>query len=370
MTLNLNGITRTSTFLALFCLSAVAMTTRSYFFVPSVNKGDVFAAVGDGKVKHFHPDGTLVSVLDTDLAGGETAGMAFDATGNLFATHFTGSQVFKFAAEDGNVQPFGSGYDASPESIVLNENGDLFIGQADGSQQVLSFSASGELLATYSPETERRGTDWIELAADQKTLFYTSEGVAVKRYDLTTQTQLPDFNIDPLPGSIAYALRILPQGGVIVADTEMIVRLDADGSLIQTYDAPDEDYWFAVNLDPDGQTFWSGNLGTGQVYRFDIESGTQLATWSSQAFTSLGGLTVYGEITVAQPFTLPRIPIWLPLVGIGLPILLLAWLLWRRGRKPKRRPTAPTRPSAPPPSRPQVPGERPRDRSGNVIRPD
>ncbi len=337
------------------------------------NRGDVFAAIGEGKIKRFTTDGKLLQTLDTGVGSGETAGMAFDKAGNLYATNFSASQVFKFSTEGTLIGAFGSGYSIHPESIVVDSAQKVYVGQADGSQQVRLFDPTGSLLATYDPQTERRGTDWIDLAADQKTLFYTSEGKSVKRYDVSAKKQLADFNTAPLPGSIAYALRILPKNsGVIVADTEVIVRLDANGKQVKTYDASGEDGWFAVNLDPDGKTFWSGNIHTGQVYRFNIETGAQVASWSAGPVTELGGLAVVGEITVSQPLTMPAIPPWIILPLIGVPLLGLGLFLWLRSRPARRgpigRPASVTRrpgttlapPAAPKSSRP----------AGKDIRPD
>jgi uncharacterized protein (TIGR03437 family) len=264
------------------------------------NTGDVFAAVGNGKVKRFSPTGTLLQILDSGSNSQDTAGMAFDPVGNLYSTQFTSNQVFKFDINGNLLGAFGSGLDAHPESIVIDKAQNFYIGHANGTRLMRKFNAAGTLLDTYALATEDRGSDWIDLAADQRTLFYTSEGKQVKRYDVVSKTQLPDFSTAPLTGSYAYALRILPGGGVIVADTQTIVRLDSSGNLVQTYDAPNEDNWFAVNLDPDGQTFWSGNLGTGKVYRFNIATGALLTSWDSGKFTSLSGLAVFGEITASQ----------------------------------------------------------------------
>ncbi|MBI3950757.1 MAG: DUF11 domain-containing protein, partial [Acidobacteria bacterium] len=268
--------------------------------------GDVFTAIGNGKVKRFSPTGTLLQTLDSGSGSRNTAGMGFDAAGNLYVTQFQANSVFKFDIGGNLIGPFGSGYDSHPESVAVDLAQNIYVGQADGSRQILKFNSAGTSLDTFSPATERRGTDWIDLAADQRTLFYTSEGKQVKRFDLVTKTQLPDFNSAPLPGSNAYALRILPGGGVIVADWESIVRLDASGNVVQTYDAPGDDMWFAVNLDPDGQTFWSGNFSTGQVYRFNIATGAVVASWNAGPFTELGGLAVFGEITAAQVLTISK----------------------------------------------------------------
>ena len=64
--------------------------------------------------------------------------------------------------------------------------------------------------------------------------FYTSEGKRFLRYETSTRTQLADFNEASLPGSIAYGIKLLPpfdgSGGVSLADSETIVRLDGAGN--------------------------------------------------------------------------------------------------------------------------------------------
>ena len=329
-------------------------------------RGEVFAATGNGEIKRFTPDGALLQTLESG-AGGQNAGMTFDKQGNLYLAHFEADQVYRFAPDGALLGTFGRGFNAHPESLVFDAAQNLYVGQADGSRQVLEFDSQGNLVATISLPTEGRGSDWIDLAADQKTLFYTSEGAAVKRYDLENQRSLADFNQAPLPGSVAYALRVLPDGGVLVADMDLLVRLDRDGKQVQTYDADGEDNWFAVNLDPDGKTFWSGNLGTGRVYRFEMNSGRQVSTWDAGAVGALGGLAVYGEITAA--LTLPAIPGWLPyLLGL-IPLGAgLAWLLRRRPR-PVRTSAPPRVGGAPPVHRPEPP-PRPRPPRGKTITPD
>src|SRR5207302_622394 len=78
------------------------------------------------------------------------------------------------------IGPFGGTYSESTESIVIDRSGNVFVGQPDGSRQVLMFSSTGALIGSYSPDPEDRGTDWIDLAADQCTLRYTSEGSSIK----------------------------------------------------------------------------------------------------------------------------------------------------------------------------------------------
>ncbi|MEL6823965.1 MAG: putative Ig domain-containing protein, partial [Calditrichota bacterium] len=124
---------------------------------------------------------------------------------------------------------------------------------------------------------------------------------AIYRYDVVNDTQLTPFTTT-LPGVAAYALRLLPGGGLLVADSEQIHRLDENANIVQSYDATGENTWFALNLDPDGTSFWSGDFSTANFYKFDIATGNILVgpvnTGTGPA--TLFGLSVFGEITVSQ----------------------------------------------------------------------
>jgi hypothetical protein len=55
---------------------------------------------------------------------------------------------------------------------------------------------------------------------------------------------------------------------------------------------------FALNLDPDGTSFWTGDIGGDDaVFRIDLASGAVLKTFSTFPGTELGGLAIFGEIT-------------------------------------------------------------------------
>jgi RHS repeat-associated protein/CSLREA domain-containing protein len=264
--------------------------------------GDIIASVSAGLVQHYDKTGNLLETLDTGL-GGLTTGCTFDATGNLYVTNFLANIVTKFSGPEPphtNLGEFGSSYYFDPESILHDENGDFYIGLADGITNIHKVDASGNLLEQFEVEIEQRGADWIDLSSDQRTMFYTSEGIRILRYDVVDNVQLPDF-VSSLPGSNAYALRILPDGGVLVADWQSVIRLDKDGNIVGTYDAVGDDGFFSLNLDPDGKSFWTGSITTGKLYKFDITTGgAPLLTITTNA-ASLGGVCIFGEITLAQP---------------------------------------------------------------------
>ena len=284
-------------------------------FVGPYQTGQVFVSDGSGDVDIFQPDGTMIGTLAT----GQTlsAGMAFDRAGNLYVSTFglpTG--VVEFDVNGTLVGPFGNfptadAATAFPESVLVTPSGNIFVGAAtsaftcgDGPPTptpvpAFEFSASGALQNAFNVLSECRGTDWVELLADQKTLLYTSEGLSIKSFNISTGVQNPDF-VDNLPGLSAYAFRQLPDGTVLVADSTVAIRLSAAGATLSTYTpSVAVNTLFALNLDPDGTSFWTADLESGNIFRFDIASGTQIATFlSPTAFAS--GLAVFGEKTAGN----------------------------------------------------------------------
>jgi hypothetical protein len=268
--------------------------------------GDVFVSVGNGLIQERTPSGALVRTLDTGKgAGALTAGLAFNPAGALYSADFfspnvtPASDVSRFNPADGSLTSFGSGYNADPESIVFDSSGNAYVGQADGTHNVLKFSPSGTLLATFAPAIEDRGTDWIDLASDGCTLYYTSEGTTVKTFNVCTNSQGPDFATGlPGPGE-AFAIKLLPAGGALVADSDSIVRLDSSGTVVQQYGTgesqpPINGKWFSLALDPSGTAFWAGDLFTGHVEKFRLSDGADLADFNTggPSGDAAGGLAV------------------------------------------------------------------------------
>lgn len=310
-------------------LFAGTVTTSDAAFV-SFEVGDVFASVGNGSVQQWRDvSGTWTLMgAGSDGKGGYTTGSTTDAAGNLYVTNFSANTVAKYDATGALVNAnwnVGAAGTASNESILFDKAGNAYIGHADGNADITKVDSTGANLTSYNVATEIRGSDWIDLAADQKTMFYTSEGFTIKRFDLSTNTQLADFAT--LPGEPAFALRLLSDGGLLVADSANILRLDSSGAITQTYDASGQNSWFALNLDANGTTFWSGDYGTGHFFAFDIASGAQLFdvnTSSSQLF----GLSVYGEKTEGGGGVGGKVPEPATMILLGSGLVGLA--AWRR----------------------------------------
>lgn len=251
----------------------------------------IYVGIVGGTVMQFASDGTALKTMSTGL-GGTVSGMAFDKSGILYATDFTAGNISKFDPKTGTlVGTFGSGFNCQPETIVFDGAGNAYVGQQGCSRSVLKFDPSGKLLATFQGKTEEQGNDDIDLSADQCTLLYTSEGPSVLRYDVCKNQQLTPFATGLKK---ALTLRILPDGGAIVADLADIVRLNSSGQIMTTYTASGEQCLYAVALDADGTTFWAGDYCSSNIYRFDIASGKQLVRFN----TGTPSGTVFG-ISVA-----------------------------------------------------------------------
>jgi cysteine-rich repeat protein len=269
-------------------------------------KGDVFTAVGDGKYNVFSNTGVFKETIDTGFSGEFTHGCAFNQdSSKLYTTVFSVSKVVVFNTTHPHavLQTIDSNPGLAPESIVFDAAGNFYVGHAYGDLKIHKYNASGTFLESYSAAIDVSGTNWIDLATNQCTLFYTSFGRLVKRFDVCTNTQLTDFAT--LPGyGYAYAFRLLPPGdgtgGLLVADYKNIKRLNGTGNVIQTYVADGSDVWFSLSLDPDGTSFWSGDVGTSNFYHFGIDSGNILGGPFSSGSSDLFGICLLGEVTAAS----------------------------------------------------------------------
>lgn len=298
--------------MATFLLAAASVASAQ----PAFRNGDVFAAGGDGKIRRFDSSGRLIQVIDDGLQGHKT-GMCFDAQGHLYATDFDARTMSKFDNRGRLVKRGWGGTFNQPESCVIDSQGFLYSGEVYGNPNMIrKFDLQGGPLGRFAPDIEGKGVDWIDLAADRCTILYTCEGAGIKRYDVCQGRQLPDF----ARGLQApcFALRIRDNGEVMVACHQRAYRLSPSGSVMRTYPLPGESQ-FAMNLDPDGISFWTGGIHTGNVYRINIETGAggsspvfqarirgsrenlleRLLNLGDQRVAVLGGLAVFGEPTAA-----------------------------------------------------------------------
>jgi len=250
------------------------------------NIGDIFAAVNAGRVQHYNAAGNLLETLNT-TQGGFTTGMGFDASQNLHVTNISANNLSTFNNQ-GVLQAGTCCTGSSPESVTINNAGNRIVTYVGGGIKVWN-SAGVQQGPTILPSAR---ADFGDLAADQQTFIFGQEGNSILTVNLNTGVQGPNFTTGTL--TQAFAMRILADGRVLVADRVNVKLLDTNGAVVGTYDITGEDSWFALNLNPDGTSFWSGNFDTGILYEFDIETGNHLDESTQIIDTGFPGFNLFG----------------------------------------------------------------------------
>ncbi len=268
-------------------IAAAAILTGGSASATAYQVGYVFASIGGGLVNVYDQSGNFVQTLNNGL-GGYTTGGTFDSTGNFYVTAFSANVVSKFDNNGNLVNASWATGLGSNESIVFDANDNAYIGNA-GSARILKVNSSGAQVAIYNA---LQNTDWIDLAADGITVLYSNEGSTIRQ--LNTSTLVDTVFTTGSYGQL-FAKRYLEDGGVLAASsTGNVYRWDADGMLVDTI-AVGIGSLFALNLDPDGTSFWTGVLAGQRIVKVDIATGNILQDWSTGT-GQLYGLTVYGEI--------------------------------------------------------------------------
>jgi len=264
--------------------------------------GDVFVAGAFGTVEWRLPDGTLNAILDTGTTDTLT-GMAFDAAGNLYVTAWMADRIHKFAPDGSLTGTFADGFNCTPESIDIDQAGYAFVGQAECSGDILKFSESGSLLASfdYAPP---QAANFVARFDDRCTLAHTSADLRIRRRDVCTGDTLADWG--SIPGGRAWDLAPLADGSLVVAADGNVVRM-VNGAATQVYDAPNENSWFGVALDPGGTSFWATVVVSSKVYRINIATGAVEASFQTNGPSlSAFGIAVFGERKPGLPEAAPK----------------------------------------------------------------
>ncbi len=254
-----------------------------------------------------------------------TAGSAFDASGNFYVTDDYSGQISKYDPNGALTGVFASGLQ-NPLSLVFDNSGNLYVGQQN-TPYIAEFNSSGQNTANIGPVTTgETGDDWIDLASDQCTFYYTTETNVVYRYSNCAGSvgQQSNFNAVPFPGARAFQVRILPDGGALVADTNSVLRLDSTGNVTEVYPCTAADQsalqaaypsanvvaalpdcggsLFSLAIDPSGTSFWAGDSYSGNIWQIGLASGQDMNEVNTGA-AFLYGLTVENgsEAAVTPP---------------------------------------------------------------------
>ena len=266
--------------------------------------GQVFASVGFSTVDVFDAQsGNQVTSLTDNTNEPFTVGSAFDSKGNFYVTDDINGDISEYSPDGQLLPTFATGL-SNPLSLVFDNQGNLYVGQ-QSTPYIAEFAPDGTRLANIGPlATERLGDDWIDLSSDECTFYYTTEGTDILRYNKCTNTQLPNFNQQPLPGNNAFQVTILQDGDVLVADSSAVYMLDQNGNVIQTYSCdsiPDcGGQLFGVVVDPSGTSFWTADSFSGNIWQINMATG-QVMQEINTSTAYLYGLSVDGQLTAAVP---------------------------------------------------------------------
>ena len=190
-------------------LATVLLAAAGIVFTPGgaahadtvFQSGQVFASTGFSNVGVYDAaSGNQLTTLTDDTGEPYTTGSAFDSSDNFYVTDDTSGDISEFSPTGAPMGQFATGLQ-NPESLVFDSSGNLYVGQQT-TPYVAEFTPSGQRLDDIGPlQTELYGDDWIDLSSDQCTLYYTTEGTDILRYDKCTNTQLPNFNPVPSAGT-------------------------------------------------------------------------------------------------------------------------------------------------------------------------
>jgi hypothetical protein len=286
---------------------------------------DVFASVGNSQVQVFDSQsGNVLDTLTDSTAGAPnfpagsgdiTSGSAFDSAGNFYVSDLLSGDVSEYSPNGTPLGQFATGLNG-PEALVFDSQGNLYVGQ-QLTPYIAEFAPDGTQIGNYGPlPTELYGVDWLDLSSDQCTIYYTTEGSDIMRYNKClgpNGTQEPNFNVAPFTGARAFELRILANGDVLVADSSADYLLDPSGNIIQTYSCSSlpgcQGQLFSVAVDPNGTDFWTGDSYSGDIWEVNLATGQAVDGCPGQAQSPcptintnsglLYGMTVKGELRVA-----------------------------------------------------------------------
>ncbi len=246
-------------------------------------EGDVFVG-GVGMLKIYDNSGVLKEKLDIPQLGLPICGYN-NVTNKLYITDWNNDKLYIYAGKSphNNVQIINLGSSIicddckHTKGIVFAVNRDFYVGHSEGKKPIYRFSSTDGFQGIYNVATEgsEGGADFLSLSADQKTMYYTSRGERIMRYNVVDKLQLTDYaNIS---GQNLRDLVLLPpdgKGGLIVAQSDEIKRLDINGKVVKSYNAPGISNWFTLALDPNGTSFWAlSSSGGGKICRFNIQKG-------------------------------------------------------------------------------------------------
>jgi outer membrane protein assembly factor BamB len=236
--------------------------------------------------------------LWSEISPDDDAGMALIAAGGrgrllaIETPEFARFNILEVRADQTRTQLFSMD-GKSGAGLVADAAGRIFVlasHPGGPSSSIFVLSPDGSLLATHTAAGSTESYyQRIDLASDQCTLYYGTNSGTVRRFDVCTGTQGPDF-----PAAASNALALLPDGDLLVSYGNHLFRYDPSGLLVRTYVLGESVSSFALTAAGRRAVVVTQCRQQGQVREVDLDSGVE--TVRDESLTA-----VAGEVTAIVP---------------------------------------------------------------------
>lgn len=286
-------------------LVTLALLTKgnSIFATTTWDPGDVFVAVSNGTYQVYTHAGVLKDTVQYGTT--TTIGCSLDTSGNLYGAFPDLVRITKFAASLPHAPSVFSAAFGSPKSIAFTPNGNAYV--ADSVSGIIELDSAGNYIRQVTADV----ANWLDIAQDNDTIYYTQGGNDIKRVSISTGV-MPNFVTGT--ATSANALGVLTDGSVIVATNNEVKRFDSLGNQVMTYDLPGVNTWVGLSLTPYITSFWAGDTLNSQFVRFNIATGlVEAGTFATgTAALTLNGMCTKDGSVAPEPSPSPSPS---PLVG-------------------------------------------------------
>ncbi len=248
-----------------------------------------FEGTYGGQMRWLDPqDGSLfvrrrVSVSNEVLLDANT--VFIDPKGNVIYVDYRAATQYDFMSEKSTAGP---SFAAGATAVFFDLAGEAIVVRANAIERRAANGTLTRSSSVASPATTISGAD---LAADQCTLFYTS-AKTIGAYDVCTFQPLPTVFTSTKE---QLALRVLPDGTLLVADDTNTRVISRSGSVMATIAGGGS----ALALSPDASLAWiAGNNG---IRHYELRTGiVSLSVLSAAGGGTVMGLVAYGGWSAAR----------------------------------------------------------------------
>jgi hypothetical protein len=276
--------------------------------------GDIFLGQGGGLIQWRDSNHVLIKTINTGDGGGNGNGTGLrihPITGQLWVTNSNlppgSTNGIRIINTDGsvggtiNISP----YQKTPTSITFDSKGNAYVGGLwnDTGDEIVKINPAGTAILDHfkvSSDGYIYGAEWVEVDCNDSIIYYTTLGKKVKRYNVVTRQQLPDYAnlLDSV--SWLFAMRLLANNTMlVVAADHLVKRLDSSGAVIKTYGPTNTNSYFGLAVTADKKNFWVGGLAFyAPMHKYDIATGNIIDSFlAGPQAINVHGIAIYGDET-------------------------------------------------------------------------